>query len=63
VTISVEPADAAEDPAALHTRVERSVSAALGITVTVRVIPFGTLPRTQTKAKRFFDLRRMKETA
>ncbi|MDB4945960.1 MAG: Phenylacetate-CoA ligase [Labilithrix sp.] len=63
VTISVEPADASEDPAALLTRVERGVSGALGINVTVRVLPSGTLPRTQTKAKRFFDLRRTEETA
>ena len=38
-------------------QVARRLKGALGIEVTVVVVPFGSLPRTEFKAKRFFDLR------
>ncbi|HEU5075175.1 MAG TPA: AMP-binding protein [Polyangiaceae bacterium] len=38
-------------------QVARRLKGKLGIEVEVVVVPFGTLPRTEFKAKRFFDLR------
>jgi phenylacetate-CoA ligase len=38
-------------------RVARALEGALGIEVDVELVPYGTLPRTQFKAKRLFDLR------
>jgi len=39
-------------------RVARTLKGALGIDVEVELVPYGTLPRTQFKAKRLFDLRK-----
>ena len=38
-------------------RIARSLKGSLGIDVDVDLVPFGTLPRTEFKAKRLFDLR------
>jgi phenylacetate-CoA ligase len=38
-------------------RIARSLKGSLGIDVDVALVPFGTLPRTEFKAKRLFDLR------
>ena len=35
----------------------RELQGSLGINVDVEVVPYGTLPRTQFKAQRLFDLR------
>jgi phenylacetate-CoA ligase len=59
VRATVEPRS--EIPMANYNDLERQVArrlkGTLGIEVSVIAVPFGTLPRTEFKAKRFFDLR------
>lgn len=59
IKITVEPNSQIPkgDYATPQQRIARSLKGSLGIDVDVALVPFGTLPRTEFKAKRLFDLR------
>ena len=53
LTIEVEVAPTASDPPAVEARVGQVVQEALGLTVPVRAVGSGTLPRFELKSRRF----------
>ena len=59
VRITVEPRSEIpkSDYDAQRAQIARRLKGALGIDVDVKLVPYGTLPRTEFKAKRLFDLR------
>ncbi len=60
VKVTVEPSS--QIPKASYAppqqRIARALKGALGVDVEVELVPYGSLPRTQTKARRLFDLRK-----
>jgi phenylacetate-CoA ligase len=54
VTLEAGPDASAQPPSA---SVAARLKGALGVDVDIHIVPCGTLPRTEAKAKRFFDLR------
>lgn len=57
VTVSIEPGDPSANPEQLERDVAARLKGALGLAINVVCLPSGTLPRTEFKAKRLFDLR------
>lgn len=59
IKVTIEPASqipkSSYDPP--RERVARALKGSLGINVEVEMVPYGTLPRTQFKAQRLFDMR------
>ena len=60
IKVTVEPSS--QIPKASYAppqqKIARALKGALGVDVEVELVPYGSLPRTQTKAKRLFDLRK-----
>ncbi|EAU67713.1 coenzyme F390 synthetase [Stigmatella aurantiaca DW4/3-1] len=57
LTTELQPGASMEDLEAQEQRLSRKLKGSLGIVVDVKLVPPGTLPRTEFKAKRLFDLR------
>ncbi|SEM40887.1 phenylacetate-CoA ligase [Stigmatella aurantiaca] len=57
LTTELHPGASMDDLEAQEQRLSRKLKGSLGIVVDVKLVPPGTLPRTEFKAKRLFDLR------
>ncbi|WP_225411572.1 phenylacetate--CoA ligase family protein [Stigmatella hybrida] len=57
LTTELQPGAPMDDLEAQEQRLSRKLKGSLGIVVDVKLVPPGTLPRTEFKAKRLFDLR------
>ena len=59
VKVSIEPNSQVPRAsyAEVQARIARSLKGSLGISMHVEVLPYGSLPRTESKARRVFDLR------